>query len=128
MLSGKFFDIQSFIPSESEAVHQEYHVVVSLNASHPIYQGHFPGKPVVPGVCQVQMIKELVEKAAGHPLNLTESDNIKFLSMINPKVNPQLEIHLIIKVISEQKYAATATIVSGATLFLKFKGKFESAG
>ena len=128
MLSGNFFNIQSFTSDDSEETLHSYHAVVSLNACHPIYQGHFPGNPVVPGVCQVQMVKELVEKAVNHTLTLFESDNIKFLSMISPKVNQQLEFNILIKPISQQHLSITATIGFGSSVFLKFKGKFESAG
>jgi 3-hydroxyacyl-[acyl-carrier-protein] dehydratase len=127
MLSASFFDIQSFTLEESEPTLQKYQAVVSLNASHPIYEGHFPGNPVVPGVCQVQMVKELVEKAVCHSLTLFESDNIKFLSMINPQLNPQLEFNILIKPIGDQQISATASISSGSSVFLKFKGKFEFA-
>jgi 3-hydroxyacyl-[acyl-carrier-protein] dehydratase len=128
MLSGDFFDIQSFTSENGDEGQQKIHVVVSIIGSHPIFQGHFPGSPVVPGVCQVQMVKELIEKAVRHRLNLTESDNIKFLSMINPQVNPQLEFNILIKPVTVQQLSATATIESGPSLFLKFKGKFESEG
>ena len=128
MLSGNFFDIQSFTSDESEVTQLKYQVVVSLNGDHSIYRGHFPGNPVVPGVCQIQMVKELVEKAVGHSLTLVESDNIKFLSMINPLVNPQLVVNIAIKPFGELLISATASIGHGSSVFLKFKGKFESAG
>jgi 3-hydroxyacyl-[acyl-carrier-protein] dehydratase len=128
MLSGNFFDIQSFTSDESDIAQQQYLALAYLHAGHPIYQGHFPGNPVVPGVCQVQMIKELVEKAVGHRLRLTESDNIKFLSMINPEANPHLEFRIVIKPAGDQQRSVTATIGCGATVFLKFKGKFEFEG
>ena len=73
-------------------------------------------------------VKELVEKAVNLPLVLRESDNIKFLSMINPQVNPQLVFDILIKPIADQQFSATATIGSGSSVFLKFKGKFESEG
>jgi 3-hydroxyacyl-[acyl-carrier-protein] dehydratase len=126
MLTGIFFDIQSFIPDEPGATSQKYVAVVSLRDTHPIYQGHFPGNPVVPGVCQIQMIRELVEKAVDQPLKLTESDNIKFLSMINPQANPILEINIQITLVSSTQFLVTASIGSSNALFLKFKGKFES--
>ena len=128
MLSDNFFDIQSFTLDESVATQLKFQVVVLLDASHPVYRGHFPGNPVVPGVCQVQMVKELVEKAVGHSLTLFESDNIKFLSMINPLVNPELEFDILIRPVSDQEVSVTASIGCGASVFLKFKGKFESAG
>ena len=128
MLSGTFFDIQSFTYDNTEEVQQKLQVVVSLMGDHPIYSGHFPGNPVVPGVCQVQMVKELVEKAVKHPLNLTESDNIKFLSMINPLVNAQLEFNILIRPVIAQLLSVTATIAAGSIVFLKFKGKFKTTG
>jgi 3-hydroxyacyl-[acyl-carrier-protein] dehydratase len=128
MLTGNFFDIQSFTCTRNEEAQQNYHAVASLIESHPIYQGHFPGNPVVPGVCQVQMVKELVEKAVKHSVKLTESDNIKFLSMINPLVHPQLDFNIFIKPAGVHRFSVTASIESGELVFLKFKGKFESAG
>ncbi len=125
MLSGNFYDIVSFTCNEPEGSGQQFTAVTLLNASHPIYGGHFPGNPVVPGVCQIQMVKELVEKTGNHSLRLFESDNIKFLSMINPNLTPQLEFRILIKTIADRQISATVSIVSDLTVFLKFKGKFE---
>jgi 3-hydroxyacyl-[acyl-carrier-protein] dehydratase len=125
MLSDNFYDIQSFTCSDSVDSEQQVKAVTRLNAGHPIFEGHFPGNPVVPGVCQVQMVKELVEKELKNPVRLYESDNIKFLSMINPLVNSILEFNIHIKPIAEKQFAVNATIGSGSFLFLKFKGKFE---
>lgn len=128
MLSGNFFDIRSFTQDASDATRQQFTVVISLHAAHPVYQGHFPGNPVAPGVCQIQILKELVEKAVGAPLNLREADNIKFLSMINPQLNPLLECTISIKPAIDRQISVTASIGSGSSVFLKFKGKFEPAG
>jgi 3-hydroxyacyl-[acyl-carrier-protein] dehydratase len=126
MLSGYFFDIQLYettIPDQGQC---HVRAVVSLNAEHPVFQGHFPGNPVVPGVCQVQMVKELIEKAVGMPLMLRESDNIKFLAMISPVAVPLVELSIQLRNTNEKVISATATIGSAEKIFLKFKGKFES--
>ncbi len=65
---------------------------VHLNKDHDIFKGHFPGNPVMPGVCMIQMIKELTEKEVGEELFLTRSTNIKFMAIINPETNPDLEL------------------------------------
>lgn len=65
---------------------------VHLNKDHAIFKGHFPGNPVMPGVCMIQIIKELTEKALGKDLFLAVSSNIKFMAIINPEVNPDLEL------------------------------------
>ncbi|MCX6307041.1 MAG: hypothetical protein NT040_18915 [Bacteroidetes bacterium] len=124
MLSGSFFEIQSFTIDNPDETHLRLRAVASLNDNHPIFQGHFPGNPVVPGVCQVQMVKELVELAVNRALLLKESDNIKFLSMINPTTNKVIEFDILIRLLSDQQLSATASIGSGTTIFFKFKGKF----
>jgi 3-hydroxyacyl-[acyl-carrier-protein] dehydratase len=126
MLAGPFYNVYAF--SDEQPAEGQFSVTagISLDPGHAIYQGHFPGNPVVPGVCQIQMVKELVEMTVDLALKLVESDTVKFLSMIVPQQNPQLQCNLLIKKISDRHYTATASIGSGETVFLKFKGKFET--
>ncbi len=126
MLQGNFYDIQSFSISDPVIFPVELTAMVLMNASHEVYQGHFPGNPVVPGVCQIQMITELAGKAVNKNLMLSESDNIKFLSTINPHLNRELEFSILIKQVESGRLSVTASIVSGSTVFLKFKGKFDT--
>ncbi len=65
---------------------------VHLNKDHAIFKGHFPGNPVMPGVCMIQIIKELTEESTGKNLFLAVSSNIKFMAIINPEKNPDLQI------------------------------------
>ena len=58
---------------------EKYRFSLELNPAHQVYQGHFSGNPVVPGVCQVQMISELLSIVTGVPLRLTQADNVKLL-------------------------------------------------
>jgi 3-hydroxyacyl-[acyl-carrier-protein] dehydratase len=125
MLSGNFFDIQSLTLLNTEEARQSVHATASLNSNHVIFDGHFPGNPVVPGVCQVQMVKEIIEQALDQSYDLTASDNIKFLLMINPLQHPLLDFNIDIKHIAGNQITATATIGSGTSVFLKFKGKFD---
>ncbi|MDN3723346.1 3-hydroxyacyl-ACP dehydratase [Aequorivita sp. SDUM287046] len=68
--------------------------MVHLNKDHAIFKGHFPGNPVMPGVCMIQIIKELTEEATGKNLFLAVSSNIKFMAIINPDKNPDLKISI----------------------------------
>ncbi len=67
---------------------------LKLNPEHAIFKGHFPGNPVMPGVCMIQIVKELTQKARANPLFMTSGSNIKFMAIINPEVNDQLAITL----------------------------------
>lgn len=125
MLEGDFFDIQTFAASQVSESEQQVRVITRLNLQHPVFLGHFPGNPVVPGVCQVQMVRELVAKALEIPVKLYESDNIKFLSMINPIENPSIEFDIRIRTVENNQYVVNAVIGSASLVFLKFKGKFK---
>lgn len=66
------------------------HFVLALNPSCFIYQAHFPGEPITPGVCIVQMGKELLEELLEENLQkkvrleINKVKNVKFLSVISP--------------------------------------------
>jgi 3-hydroxyacyl-[acyl-carrier-protein] dehydratase len=34
---------------------------IAINKRHRIFDGHFPGLPVVPGVCMLQIVREIME-------------------------------------------------------------------
>lgn len=59
-------------------------VVVRFNLDHPIFQGHFPSMPVVPGACLVQMAGELSSKVLGKKFQVSMAQNVKFVQVIHP--------------------------------------------
>ena len=67
---------------------------ITLDASHEIFKGHFPGNPIMPGVCMMQIIKELTEEVLEKELLLQTSTNIKFMAKINPETNPNLVLNI----------------------------------
>ncbi len=72
----------------------KYKVEISLNQNHDIFNGHFPGNPVTPGVCMMQIVKETTEGLLQKKLSLTSANNIKFMAIINPFENPDLVLDL----------------------------------
>lgn len=63
---------------------------IRLNADHFIYKAHFPGEPITPGVCILQIAEELLETAMGCGMDLSCVRNIKFLRIIKPDETPSL--------------------------------------
>lgn len=43
---------------------------VRLLPESPVYRGHFPGYPITPGVCLVDIALELISERAGRPVLL----------------------------------------------------------
>lgn len=93
MLLDNFYTILSSESSDSTA----WIIQIELNPGHPVYQGHFPGHPVVPGVCLLQLIKECVEDIRQQKLQVTQVSSCKFLSAINPVMTPHISVALTFK-------------------------------
>lgn len=89
MLIQGLYNITAF-DNKSSVISADIH----LNKDHDIFKGHFPGNPVMPGVCMIQIIKEITESALDKDLFLSVSSNIKFMAIINPEVNPDLNIKI----------------------------------
>lgn len=87
MLINSLYTVDSFADKGGDV-----EAALTINVSHPIFAGHFPGQPVLPGVCQMQIIKEVLERAVDKNLFLKEATSCKFLQMINPIENIQLQI------------------------------------
>lgn len=71
-----------------------YTIQVRLNPDHEIFEGHFPGNPVTPGACMIQMVKELTEGILGYKLRMKQASNVKFMALINPLTHPVLDLSL----------------------------------
>lgn len=89
MLIKDFYQIKQLQAEERE----EYTARIALNAKHAIFKGHFPNNPVMPGVCMMQVIKELVEKVTEEKLFMQQISNVKFLSLINPEKSDELVVN-----------------------------------
>ena len=99
---------------------------ISIKKEHRIFQGHFPGLPVVPGVCMLQMVREIMEVHLGRTLDITGSDNMKFLSVINPDQN--VEVDATINYTEETEIVSiNATLFAGTTTFFKLKATLQAA-
>lgn len=91
---------------------------ISLNKDHEIFKGHFPGNPVTPGVCMMQIVKELTEEFTGKKLFLKSASNVKFMAIINPFETPDLDLSFIITE-SETEVKVKNTTAFGDTIALK---------
>ena len=58
--------------------------MVRFNASHPIFSGHFPEHPIVPGACIVQIAEELAALTYEHPIRFTAIRDLKVRQPITP--------------------------------------------
>lgn len=98
---------------------------IHINSDHSIFGGHFPEMKVVPGVTMVQIVKETLESILTKPTRMVKSSMIKFMAIIQPEVDPDLDVHLSMKE-SEGAWLVTASLKNSEKVFFKFKGEFHA--
>ncbi len=115
----QFYDILS--SSVNEDQHQ---FTIRIHADHAIFDGHFPGNPVTPGVVQMEIVKELVGEASGYPVRMTSMGNCKFLAILNPQTDAEVDVSLKITKDDEGQLKVSASIQNPANTYLKMGASY----
>ena len=69
---------------------QALRVRFCVPATHPALPGHFPGRPVVPGVVLLDQVAALIERACAAPIG--SLPQVKFLRPLLPGQEAELSI------------------------------------
>lgn len=118
MLLNDLYFIDQQQTAESEALFS-----VSIHKSHSIFEGHFPGQPILPGVCQMEICHELINKTLERNTKLIQASSVKFLSFIDPNKNSSFDIKLNWTKDNDQ-VNVDALIYSNDLIFLKLKAQY----
>lgn len=121
MLLTNFYTIQKM--EEVEA--GKYQAFIQLNKEHSVFTGHFPDNPVLPGVCTMQIIKELTETIVQKKLVLSRAINVKFLALINPEINPILRLELTVETLENGDVKVKNNTFFESTLALKLSNNYK---
>jgi len=73
------------------AVHR---ATVRIPADHPALPGHFPGRPIVPGVVLLQCVLDEAERWLGKKLSVGGLPQAKFAAPLLPEQDAELELRL----------------------------------
>ena len=113
MLLNDLYQIQ-----KQELQHESISATVSINRKHKVFEGHFPGQPVLPGVCMLQLVRELTEQGLGKKFSIKNVDNMKFLSVIDPDKNNLIDINITYTT-QPDGLTVSATLFAGELTFFK---------
>jgi 3-hydroxyacyl-[acyl-carrier-protein] dehydratase len=95
---------------------------VIFNEAHDIFKENT--QAVVPGVCMMEMVKELLQQTLGMSLWLRNAVKVKFLQFITSDVQPVIDIRW-----NEQEagYTVDACVRYGDDFCFELGGNFEYA-
>jgi len=102
--------------------------VIELQPEHAVFQAHFPGEPIMPGACIVQVIQEVTSVWRQEALQLVKVNNLKFLSVIRPDVQPRLEVQVQLTREEETQVQVKGALMAEGTDYTKFSLTFERHG
>ncbi|MBK8227971.1 MAG: hypothetical protein IPK70_12470 [Flavobacteriales bacterium] len=97
-----------------------------VQADHPILQGHFPGRPVVPGVCLVDLVLRVCSALLGAEHRIIRARSIKFLMPVEPSTAPELAVHASV-LHADGSVKAEARIMAGETVAMKLTAELAPA-
>lgn len=85
MLLKDFYSVEL-----SDEENGKYITHLKINKDHQVYHGHFPNRPVTPGVILMHLFKEDAERRLGNSLQLKDANNIKFMAVVDPRIHNEL--------------------------------------
>ena len=97
---------------------------IFIRPDHSIFKGHFPGMPVTPGVCQMEIVKEIFSDYLGVNLTYSSVSNIKFISVWIP--NETDSVFMDLSAVDEKvDFSINASIYSNNEVYIKVKGRLH---
>lgn len=120
MLNNDFFYVR-----ESDFSGPEPSARIVLNPEHEIYRAHFPGEPITPGVCQIQIVSELLSLCLNAKTFLTDVKNVKYLSVISPLDTTDLTVVFKKMELDGERCSISARIEGDGHIFSKLSMTFH---
>ena len=75
-----WYKLKEMNRSEANEISADIHVP----SDSPWFDGHFPGKPILPGVAQIGMVFDAIRKARSQDLKLSGVRRVRFKRIIRP--------------------------------------------
>lgn len=122
LLKDKFFSVLH----EEKLNSNQAVYLCELKADCNVYEGHFPGKPVAPGVCNIEMIKECAMMLTGARLVIGTIKQCRLTAVASPQVSPRVDVSVEVAK-TEAGYSIVAKIADAQRSYMEMKGELLEA-
>ena len=122
LLENKFYRVLS--EERGEGLSAKYRVAILPECN--VYDGHFPGDPVCPGVCNIETIKECAILLCGEQLRYSTIKQCRLTALATPTVCPEVDVQVNLST-SGEGYALQATIADDRQTYMILKGQLDKA-
>lgn len=97
---------------------------MEIDKNSEIFKGHFPGQPVLPGACMLQIVKEILTMELNLKLKLKKASQVKFLEVIDPVNTPLVKLSITYKADGEDGLNVTSKLLTGEITCFKLQGTY----
>ena len=84
-----------------------------IGPTHPALPGHFPGRPVVPGVVLLDHVQQAAERWLGATVSLRTLPQVKFIAPLLPEQDAEIQLKLAGNELRFTILRANSTIAQG---------------
>lgn len=116
LLENKYYKLISCHVNGENAI---FHLALLPDCE--VYRGHFPGHPVCPGVCGIELVKECAMMLTGHKLRINTIRKCRFITVASPGKCPEMVVSLTV-VPKDNGYTVEARINDSEKLYVEYKG------
>jgi 3-hydroxyacyl-[acyl-carrier-protein] dehydratase len=99
---------------------------IEISVNHAVFDGHFPGNPVMPGVCQMEIVKEVMCSYFKKELVYNSVSDMKFINMWLPNEAKHVFLDISTDTI-ENGFKLKASIYSDTKTYFKLRGELNGS-
>jgi len=97
---------------------------IKIDFSHPLFKGHFPNKPILPGVVMCDIIRHLVSDYLDIKVNLSFAKSIKFSKLIIPSNDNNYFVKTLINT-TDGGYNVKSSISKNEIVYFKLNAEYK---
>lgn len=122
LLENRFYKVLS--EEHAEGLSAKYRLAILPECN--VYDGHFPGDPVCPGVCNIETIKECAILLTGEQLRYSAIKQCRLTALATPTVCPEVDVQIVLSA-AGNGYGVQATISDEKQTYMILKGQLDKA-
>ena len=108
---------------KTSQIENNINYLIEIDFSCPVFKGHFPKKPILPGVMMCDIVRYLVSTHLGVNVQLILAKNIKFSKIIEPKKNNTYNVKISINN-DQEKYKVKAVFTQNDDAYFKLNAEY----
>ena len=113
-----------FTYSLTESTTDKLKARITIDGEHRLFEGHFPGFPVTPGVVLLEITRQILGKALGKDLMLSGAKDIKFTRPVIPAQHTEIDLEMNIDK-ADGEILVNAVFSGEDIIFTKIRGRYR---